>query len=448
MNFLLLTPDSFLFHKVGILDSFICFYLIIYWGEALISLKNYSLKLFIFILIPFALVAGSQFVLSNKSYAGYASIIVDADNGRVLRSRNADTRNFPASLTKIMTLYMTFEALETGRLKMNSRLKVSKRAEGQTPSKLGLKRGDTISVKHSILALVTKSANDVATVLAEALGGTEWEFAQKMTLRARSLGMKKTTFLNASGLPNRRQLSTARDMATLAVAIYNDFPQYYHFFSSKNFRFRGIKHKNHNNLLGFYRGVDGIKTGYTRSSGFNLVASAERSGRRIIAVVFGGKTAKRRDGHMKDLLDKGFSRIVEYDRERKLSKVAQVPLPHFRPLSQGAKTLKETDQILDKDKTILTRLEGHWAIQVGAFRNENSASRILRRAGRVAAQTLENGVATVTSVTLKNGIVLYRARFSGLKLLSAKRACVALKVSEIPCVVVRLERSEIYISLK
>ena len=176
-----------------------------------------------------------SFVLPKDSFAGYASIVVDVDNGEVLRARNADTRNYPASLTKIMTLYMTFEALEQGRLKMTSRLKTSKRAAGQTPSKLGLKRADTISVKQAILALVTKSANDVATVLAESLGGTEWEFAQDMTRKARALGMKKTSFRNASGLPNRQQLSTARDMSILALALFKNYPQYYHYFSSRSF---------------------------------------------------------------------------------------------------------------------------------------------------------------------------------------------------------------------
>ncbi|PPR28402.1 MAG: D-alanyl-D-alanine carboxypeptidase DacF [Alphaproteobacteria bacterium MarineAlpha10_Bin1] len=223
----------------------------------------------IFILCAAMLLAGTK-----QSEAGYASIVLDGDTGEVLRSRNADTRNYPASLTKMMTLYMLFEELDGGRMQMNTKMSVSKRAAGQPASKLGLKRGTTITVRHAIMALATKSANDVATVIAEAIGGTEWEFAAAMTNRARSLGMKRTRFRNASGLPNRKQLSSARDMGVLAMAILRDFPHYYHYFSADKITFKGKTHRTHNNLLNRYPGMDGMKTGYIRASGFNLVASA------------------------------------------------------------------------------------------------------------------------------------------------------------------------------
>lgn len=241
------------------------------------------------------------------SAARYSSMVIDVDTGEVLYARNADERRYPASLTKMMTLYMTFEALEQGRLRLDQPLKVSKRAAGQTPSRLGLKAGQTITVNQVILAMVTKSANDAATVVAEAIGGTEIEFAQMMTDRAHRLGMVRTRFTNATGLHNRRQRSTARDMSTLALSLISDFPQYYHYFSTPKFTFKGRQHQNHNGMLGTYRGTDGIKTGYVRASGFNLVASVERGDRRLVGVVFGGRSPRSRDGHLRQLLDQAFA---------------------------------------------------------------------------------------------------------------------------------------------
>ena len=222
--------------------------------------------------------------------AKYASIVIDADTGAVLHEVNADTRNYPASLTKIMTLYMVFEALGDSRLKLDDKLQFSVRATRQPPSKLGLGPADTITVENAILALVTKSANDVAVVIAEALGVTEKRFARLMTNKALALGMSRTSFRNASGLPNKGQLSSARDMSILAQAMLRDFPELYGYFSTRRFTYRGATYRNHNKLLGKYDGMDGIKTGYIRASGYNLVASVEREGRRLIAVVFGGES--------------------------------------------------------------------------------------------------------------------------------------------------------------
>ncbi len=248
--------------------------------------------------------------VATAAQARYASIVIDYDTGRVLHESNADTRNYPASLAKMMTLYLAFEALERGDITLDKKLKVSRRAAGMPAAKLGLKRGETITVKNAILALITKSANDAAVVVAEALGEKETRFARMMTRKAKALGMKRTQFRNASGLPNRRQLSTARDMATLARALIRDFPKYYRLFATKEFVYKGKRYRNHNRLLRKYAGADGIKTGYIRASGFNLAASVSRNGRRLIAVVFGGKTPRSRDRHIAKLLDRGFAKLA------------------------------------------------------------------------------------------------------------------------------------------
>ncbi|MCB9962696.1 MAG: D-alanyl-D-alanine carboxypeptidase [Hyphomonas sp.] len=237
----------------------------------------------------------------------YAAIVIDADTQDVLHARNADEPRYPASLTKVMTLYMLFDALKSGELSLNDQLTVSRYAASQAPSNLRLKPNSTITVKQAINALITKSANDVAVVVAERLGRTERRFAQLMTVKAQSLGMTNTHFVNASGLPDTRQISTARDLAILAEAMLRDHADYYHYFADLTFTWGGRTYKNHNNLLGTVDGVDGIKTGYTRASGFNLMASAERDGHRVIAVMLGGSTAKARDSHVEALMEAAFN---------------------------------------------------------------------------------------------------------------------------------------------
>ena len=280
--------------------------------------------------------------------ARYASIVIDFETGQVLHEVNADTRNYPASLVKMMTLYMAFEALEEGNLTLDQELPVSRRAAGMPASKLGLKRGQTITVRDAILALVTKSANDAAVVMAEALGTKETRFARKMTKKARKLGMKRTSFRNASGLPNRRQLSTARDMARLARALQRRFPHHYAVFKTKAFSYKGRRYKNHNKLLSNYAGTDGIKTGYTHASGFNLAASTVRDGRRVIAVVFGGKTAKSRDRHMRKLLDRSFTKLAK----RGVQIVSTLPTRKPRLDATGAVADAETPEDSDLDRII------------------------------------------------------------------------------------------------
>jgi D-alanyl-D-alanine carboxypeptidase len=253
----------------------------------------------------------------------YASIVVDANSGAVLQATNADSQRHPASLTKVMTLYLLFERIESGRLKLSSRLPVSEHASVQAPTKLGLKPGETIRVEDAILGLVTKSANDAAVVIAEALGGSESEFARMMTRKARALGMRRTVYTNASGLPDSSQITTARDQATLGRAIQQRFPRYYHYFSTEAFEYHGRSIRNHNRLLGQVAGVDGIKTGYTRDSGFNLVTSMRRGGRHVVAVVLGGRSAGQRDARMRELLS---DHIMTASTRRTAPAIAEAPV--------------------------------------------------------------------------------------------------------------------------
>lgn len=233
-----------------------------------------------------------------------ASIVVCAETGKIYDAINPDELIPPASLTKMMTLYLTFKALREGRLTLHEKIPVSSHATRQQPSKLGLKQGTCLRVHDAILGLVTKSANDAAVVLAEALGqGSEKHFARHMTRQAQTLGMKNTIFKNASGLPHKEQITTARDMAILSRALYRHFPEYYPFFKTKEFSYCGTVHKNHNHLLGKVKGVDGIKTGFTCASGFNLAASMVRGEHRLIAVVLGGETRHARDRKMAHLLE-------------------------------------------------------------------------------------------------------------------------------------------------
>jgi D-alanyl-D-alanine carboxypeptidase len=254
-----------------------------------------------------ARVRASQDANHSAHAEGYSppssSIVVDGNTGKVLQESNPDAPRHPASLTKIMTLYLLFERLGVHKIKLDTPLKVSAKAAGQPPSTLGLKAGETIAVEDLIKAVVTKSANDAAVVIAENLGGDEGRFAKLMTQKARTLGMSRTTYVNASGLPNDDQITTARDQALLGRAIQERYPSYYKYFSIQSFEFRGEAIHNHNHLLGSTDGVDGIKTGFTHASGFNLVTSVHRDGHYIVAVVLGGHSALARDAHMRELIN-------------------------------------------------------------------------------------------------------------------------------------------------
>ncbi len=267
------------------------------------SLFLFAATMFLF---TFTYIPNASHAAVNKKYAAF---IMDADTGLILHRENANKSLYPASLTKMMTLILTFDALDNGKLRLNSRISISKHAASMIPSKLGLKPGSTIRVKDAIYALSTKSANDIAVALAERLGGSEKSFAIMMTKKARKLGMTRTRFKNASGLHDPRQVTTARDMARLGRVMVTTYKKHYHYFSKKSFTYNGKIYRSHNKLMNTYVGMDGLKTGYIRQSGFNLVASAVRHDRRLVGVVLGGKTGKSRNAQMEKLLDRAFLRI-------------------------------------------------------------------------------------------------------------------------------------------
>jgi D-alanyl-D-alanine carboxypeptidase len=278
----------------------------------------------------FGFVAALFTISGGPSHAApYADIVVDANSGTVLHSTNPDAQRHPASLTKIMTLYLLFEQLEAGKLKLDSPLPISKEAAGQMPTKLGLKPGSTLAVEDAIKGMVTRSANDAAVVVAEAIAGDEDAFAKLMTRKAQALGMSRTIYKNASGLPDSGQITTARDQSTLGRAVQERFPRYYKYFSIRTFVFRGQSIGNHNNLLGRVEGVDGIKTGYVNASGFNLVTSVHRGNRYLVAVVMGGSSAGSRDAKMRDLIS---DKIAQASVKRTAPMVAEgSPPPEARP---------------------------------------------------------------------------------------------------------------------
>ena len=390
--------------------------------------------------------------------ASYSAFVVDAVNGNVLYERRANKQRPPASLAKMMTLYLLFEALEAGTVTLDTRWTASSRAQAQPPSELGLRRGAKLTVRDAIGALVTKSANDVATVVAEGLAGTEWQFARLMTAKARELGMRHTVFANASGLPNRDMVSTARDMSVLALRLRVDFPRRYEVFSTRSFSYRGQAYGNHNKLLG-HLGVDGVKTGYTRAAGWNLAASAFRNGRRIVAVLMGGRSRIWRDNRMRELLGDGFAIAARRD--------VTVPRPGFHPLRGAGTTMASgtangvpaplPEAHPRRHDGALARLDGRasrsteaapamaqgsiedlpWAIQVGAFSRFAGADSALKRARGHLDPVVGRQVTSVVSASHASGSTLYRARYVNLTQSQARRGCEVLRARELPCAVVR-----------
>ena len=389
------------------------------------------------------------FLFAQPSEARYAAIVIDAKDGHVLHSTNADTLNYPASLTKLMTLLLLFESLEQNKLKMGTKLIASTKASKAQPSKLGLQPGDIITVRQAISALITKSANDVAVVVAEQLSGSVHSFARAMTRRARALGMNDTTFRNPHGLPNRGHLSTARDMALLSRVLINKFPNYYNYFATRKFHFKGRSFKTHNKLLGHYDGADGIKTGYTNAAGYNLSASAERDGKRLIAVVFGGKTAKFRDNHVKNLLNKCFAKISGSRQDDILTANAK-PMHSNSPIffadppptqsiaaaeaRKLARQIAEDAKLPPFSKPIVNPTpRGAWMIQIGAYFKIAPAT---KRAGKAAAKLSKFGknydIAVMTAE--RKNRTLYRARLAGLSRKDAYDACRELKRHDFDCI--------------
>ena len=385
------------------------------------------------------------------------SIVIDAETGRILSEMNADAITYPASLTKMMTLYLTFEALNAGRLRLDQYLPVSTEAASKSPTKLHLVPGDSVQVHDLILGIVTKSANDAAAVLAEGLAGSEPGFADRMTAKARQLGMTSTVYRNASGLPDPEQRTTARDVAQLALALYHDFPREYRYFATREFFFRGRVILTHNHLLDWYEGADGIKTGYIGASGFNLAASAVRNGHRLIGVVMGGASAGSRDREMAALLDQGFSEVgagatlvagrevpspsaapvvAETDqpepvrpREKigQLAKAARKIAAHLSPVAK-AEAAPIAHQLRTPAET------DRWSIQLGAFRDGTAAEQAARSAATVPGARGKPVQIVQPSKGGKEHV--YRARLLNFSPQEAQGACAALHKKKIECSVV------------
>jgi D-alanyl-D-alanine carboxypeptidase (penicillin-binding protein 5/6) len=382
----------------------------------------------------------------------YAAIVVDAKTGEVLYAKRADSPRYPASITKVMTLYLTFEALASGKLHLDDRVPFSPHAAAQAPSKLGVRAGDSISVSEAMQAMAIKSANDAAVAMAEKLGGTESRFAALMTLRAQELGMQNTRFVNASGLPDSRQVTAARDIAIMSRAVMRDYPQYYRLFSQQDFTFRGQLISNHNHLLGRMPGVDGLKTGFTNASGFNIAVSAVRDNRRLIVVVMGGPTTALRDQNAEDLLLTGFEVMNRRARGEKIT-VAQnlfepepngpverppieqgdgdqdglkIVLASAAPMPHAASRI----QIVEPPKKAAAK-SGAWVVQVGAFPSRAGAREQIALVSRRFGKHLDGARGVAEAAGGK-----YRARFGGLTEAQARDACKAVKAKRLACMVI------------
>ncbi|MFH5923086.1 D-alanyl-D-alanine carboxypeptidase family protein [Roseomonas xinghualingensis] len=395
----------------------------------------YATGLAAFLMIP---VLGAKTANAQIGSGRYSAFVQEAESGEVLLAINADEPRYPASLTKMMTLYLAFEALERGRITENTPIRVSRHAAGMEPSKLGLRAGSTIRVRNAIMALITKSANDAAAALGEHLaGGSEAAFGRMMTRKARAIGMSDTTFRNASGLPHPAQVTTARDMAVLSRRLIRDFPERYAYFSAASFDWRGRHMPNHNRLLANYDGADGIKTGYIRASGFNLAASAMRDGRRLVAVVFGGSTGRERDAHVMALLDRGFAQMegrpsTEMMMARRgtgLRLVGSAMAAPIAPIVRNPSTRRTamaTPAPRRAARASRPAAGGSWLVQVGAFAERADAQAAARRAaargGKVQVERVGSGRKQ-----------LWRARVTGLSANAARSTC---RRTRGPCMVI------------
>jgi D-alanyl-D-alanine carboxypeptidase len=347
--------------------------------------------------------------------ARYSSIVIDANSGEVLEEVNPDQPRRPASLAKMATLYLAFEALRDRRISLDQTVPVSPHAASMEPTKLGLLPGTRLTVEQAILAVITKSANDAAAALGELLGGSEDRFAQMMTLRARALGMSHSTFMNASGLPNDEQWTTARDLAVLSRRLISDFPGYYPYFSAPSFAWRRQVIVNHDNMLRTYPGADGLKTGYTEASGHNLVTSAVRGGIRLVGVVLGASSNFERDIHMASLLDQGFEQMDVPIARKSMQMASRMTLISTARASEGP------------------RPTGHgavWLVQVGSFASEGAA----RSAAAAVRREADAGETRVEPVKLRKRIV-WRAQVVGLTQADAQDACSGRSKSA--CMIVR-----------
>ncbi|MGB9154569.1 MAG: D-alanyl-D-alanine carboxypeptidase family protein [Alphaproteobacteria bacterium] len=381
--------------------------------------------------------------------AGYSDIVIDAETGRVIHDVDGDDLRHPASLTKMMTLYITFQALESGRLGLDQYMVVSENAAYQSPSKLGLHAGQHIRVEDAILGIVTESANDAAVTIGETLGGSEEGFGRLMTKQARALGMSQTIFRNPSGLPDPEQVTTAHDMAILGAALIQHYPRFYPYFSHDSFTYAGIYHHNHNHLMDRYDGMDGIKTGYIRASGFNLVASAKHGNLRLIGVVFGGRSAVARDNHMAQLLDQSFEAAEAEARTGRISPAVgegdsndaengeYVALPaKVAAIFPSRDALAPQPAAQDQDETQaqppvqqvvqrpapLPKGGKNWGIQIGAYSDEAIGQQALASLIGSMPALLSGGQSQVEKVSA-GGAVMFRARLMSLDKRTAQSVC-------------------------
>jgi D-alanyl-D-alanine carboxypeptidase len=399
--------------------------------------------------------------------AGYSDMVIDANSGAVLHATNIDEPRYPASLAKMMTLYIVFDMVEKKRLSLDTPLTISEYDASASPSKLGLKPGDAITVDNAIKALVTASANDVARAIAENLGGDEDKFARYMTWQARKLGMRATTFRNASGLPDPEQTSTARDYITLSLRLHDDFPQYFKVFKTAYFTYGRARYRNHNGLLFNFQGSDGIKTGYTHLSGFNLAASVHRNGRHVIGVIFGGRSVGDRNARMRQLLTAGLAKGATQITRRPAHASEQVAAKASRPATTVVKVVKQA-QVETKSAKAATRVTlasaepqvpaaadsaavvpatapaparqgaGPFEVQVGSYASESEARQELGTVIGAAADVVQ-GHAPVSITYTTAAKTWYRARFAGFDRPAADQTCLALKNRHFDCIVMRAD---------
>jgi len=421
-----------------------------------------NVKLFVITLLLILLLTPMKTAYANPLHA---SIVIDVDTNQVLHELHADAARYPASLTKMMTLYMLFEALEQRKLSLNSRMYVSHHAASMPPTNINLRAGDSLSVHEAIQALVVRSANNVAAVVAETLGGSEANFAEMMTAKTYRIGMTGTIFRNASGLPHFQQTTTARDMAKLSARLMKDFPQYYYYFSTPSFNFRGTTYNSHNRLVRNVHGVDGLKTGFIRASGFNIATSAKRNNRRVIVVVMGGQTASLRDQQVSQLLEysfngSSFAQFVTNDAIARSMAVATRPvstkysdtkkkIPTILSQSSNNKKVKpiRTKKFIESQKAIQAKTKTskpaakvavlkndksrRWEVQIGSYAQQEKA-----QAQAKAAKRWVPGSVVISEIAVSNRKV-YRARLVGLQETQAREGCQSLSRQGIECLVVR-----------
>ncbi len=418
----------------------------------------------------------------------YAAIVYDINSNKIIYGRNMDKRRYPASLTKVMTLYMLFEALDAKRISLRTKMKISRNAARQPASHLGLKAGRYISVQKAIQALIVRSANDVAVVVGEFLGGSEKKFAKLLTAKAREIGMRNTVFKNASGLPNKRQYTTARDMIIMSKRIMHDFHQYYHYFKLTKFSYRGKTFYTHNKLVLSLKGVQGMKTGYIRASGYNVINSYKKNGYHLLAVVMGGKNSVQRDKHMERLIYSSVKRarkageralmtneLPEIPQKKPILRMANLHVPQ-KPNKHAISDTKASDsdtvltqlikEYIDSDEKIpedindpkynvsfthndiykkgqiaankdklMHKKPAHdeWHIQIGAY----YSSLLAQKRNKIAMAKYPMIFEGHDAYVMKSGKRIYRSRFKGYSAQSANKACATLRSKGIDCIKLR-----------